>query len=61
MTILEGDSGLIVIDPVTSIETAKAAIELYRQHRGTREVRAVFDRTDAGDPGQDRNPCDRRY
>lgn len=42
MTIIEGDSGLIVIDPVTSVETARAAIDLYRQHRGPREVRAVI-------------------
>jgi alkyl sulfatase BDS1-like metallo-beta-lactamase superfamily hydrolase len=42
MTIIEGDTGLIIIDPVTSVETAQAAIELYRQHRGARDVRAVI-------------------
>lgn len=42
MTLIEGDTGLIVIDPVTSVETARAAIDLYRQHRGPREVRAVI-------------------
>lgn len=42
MTIIEGDTGVIIIDPVTSVETAQAAIELYRQHRGARDVRAVI-------------------
>ncbi len=30
MTIIEGDTGLIVIDPLLSVETAKAALALYR-------------------------------
>ena len=34
MTIIEGDSGLIVIDPLLSVETARAALALYRSHRG---------------------------
>ena len=34
MTIIEGDSGLILIDPLTVCETAAAALALYRQHRG---------------------------
>ena len=41
MTIVEGDTGLIVIDPLSSTETAKAGLELYYQHRGTKPVRAV--------------------
>jgi len=34
MTIVEPDSGLIVIDTLSAVETAKAAIELYYQNRG---------------------------
>mgnify|MGYP002662481684 CR=1 FL=1 len=34
MTIIEGDTGLIVIDPLLSVETARAALALYRSHRG---------------------------
>ncbi|MEV1021559.1 alkyl sulfatase dimerization domain-containing protein [Streptomyces sp. NPDC050264] len=33
MTIVEGDTGLIVIDPLISAETAAAALKLYRDHR----------------------------
>lgn len=42
MTIIEGDSGLIVIDPVTSIETAKACIDLYFENRPRRDILAVI-------------------
>ncbi|MDM0085373.1 alkyl sulfatase dimerization domain-containing protein [Variovorax sp. J31P179] len=41
MTILEGDTGLIVIDPLLSVETARAAMDLYRRHRPDRPVVAV--------------------
>lgn len=41
MTLVEGRSGVIVIDPLVSAETAAAALELYRQHRGERAVSAV--------------------
>ena len=34
MTIVEGDSGLILIDPLLSNETAKAALDLSRQPPG---------------------------
>jgi alkyl sulfatase BDS1-like metallo-beta-lactamase superfamily hydrolase len=30
MTIVEGDTALIIIDPLTSTETAHAALELYQ-------------------------------
>ena len=33
MTIIEGDSGLILIDPLISTEVAAAALALYRAHR----------------------------
>jgi len=42
MTIVEGDRGVIVIDPLISTETAAAALALYRQHRGDRPVTAVI-------------------
>ncbi len=42
MTILEGDTGLIVIDTLLSVETAKAALDLYYQHRPRRPVVAVI-------------------
>src|SRR3954467_9423657 len=42
MTLIEGDSGVIVVDTLTSIEGARAALELYYQHRGKRPVAAVI-------------------
>ena len=42
MTVIEGDTGVIVIDPLVCTETAAAALALYRRHRGPREVRAVI-------------------
>src|SRR5215813_14229414 len=42
MTILEGDTGLIVVDTLLSVETAKAALDLYYQHRPRRPVIAVI-------------------
>ncbi len=42
ITFVEGDTGIIVVDPLVSTEVAAAAMALYRQHRGDREVRAVI-------------------
>lgn len=42
MTLIEGDSGVIVVDTLTSIEGARAATELYFRHRGARPVAAVI-------------------
>ena len=42
MTVVEGESGVIVIDPLISRETAAAALALYRTHRGDRPVSAVI-------------------
>lgn len=42
ISFIEGDTGIIVIDPLISTETAAAALGLYRAHRGEREVRAVI-------------------
>ncbi len=41
MEIIEGDEGIIVVDPLISVETAAAALALYRRHRGDRPVTAV--------------------
>ncbi len=42
MTLIEGDRGVIVVDTLTSIEGARAAMELYFQHRGRKPVAAVI-------------------
>ncbi|MEU5628529.1 alkyl/aryl-sulfatase [Streptomyces tendae] len=42
MTVVEGDTGIIVVDPLTSAETAAAALRLYRAHRGDRPVKAMI-------------------
>src|SRR5437660_1163152 len=42
MTLIEGNNGVIVVDTLTSIEGARAAMELYFQHRGKRPVAAVI-------------------
>ena len=42
MTIIEGKSGLIIVDPLVSVECAEAALELYRKYRGNRPVKAVL-------------------
>jgi alkyl sulfatase BDS1-like metallo-beta-lactamase superfamily hydrolase len=41
MTLIEGDSGVIVVDTLTSIEGARAAMQLYFDHRGKKPVAAV--------------------
>src|SRR5258705_4764144 len=42
MTLIEGDRGLIVVDPLMSTEVARAGLELYTQHRGRRPIVAVI-------------------
>ena len=42
MTIIEGEKGIIVIDPLVSTETAKAALDLYYAHRPKRPVVAMI-------------------
>jgi alkyl sulfatase BDS1-like metallo-beta-lactamase superfamily hydrolase len=42
MTLIEGERGVIVVDTLTSIEGARAALELYFKHRGRRPVAAVI-------------------
>ncbi len=42
ITFIEGEKGIIIIDPLTVEESAKASLALYRQHRGNRPVVAVI-------------------
>ena len=42
MTIIEGDEGIVVFDPLVSAETAKLGMDLYYEHRGKRTVIAVM-------------------
>lgn len=41
MTLIEGDTGVVIVDPLASTECAAAALRLYRAHRGDRPVTAV--------------------
>src|SRR5262249_12123806 len=41
LTIIEGDTGIIVIDPLLCVETARASLELYFEHRPRKPVVAV--------------------
>ena len=42
MTLVRGDQGWIVIDPLTSAESSRAALALANEHLGTREVTAII-------------------
>lgn len=42
MTLIEGKTGVIVVDTLTSIEGARAGLAIYRKHRGERPVSAVI-------------------
>jgi alkyl sulfatase BDS1-like metallo-beta-lactamase superfamily hydrolase len=42
MTIVEGDTSLIVIDPLLSVETARAALDLYYANRPRKPVGTVI-------------------
>ena len=42
MTLIEGKTGWIVVDPLTSEETARAAIAFAREHLGNKPVSAVI-------------------
>ncbi len=42
MTLVEGDRGVIVVDPLLCAETAAAALRLYRDHRGDRPVTGLI-------------------
>lgn len=42
MTLVEGNKGVIVIDPLVSNECAAAALSLYRKHRGERPLTGLI-------------------
>jgi alkyl sulfatase BDS1-like metallo-beta-lactamase superfamily hydrolase len=42
MTIIEGDTGLIIVDPLTYTETARAGLDLYYENRPKKPVVAVI-------------------
>ncbi|MBL0089874.1 MAG: MBL fold metallo-hydrolase [Ideonella sp.] len=42
ITFIEGEQGVIALDALTCPEVAAAALALYRQHRGPREVHTVI-------------------
>ncbi|MBX3705743.1 MAG: MBL fold metallo-hydrolase [Pseudomonadales bacterium] len=42
MTLVQGDTGWIVIDPLTSSEASRAALDLANQHLGARPVTGVI-------------------
>ncbi|MFD6090980.1 alkyl/aryl-sulfatase [Oerskovia sp. NPDC060338] len=42
VTFIEGETGVIVLDPLISTETAAAALALYREHRGDRPVTGII-------------------
>ncbi len=42
MSIIEGDSGWIIVDPLTSKETARAALGFARQHLGDKPITGVI-------------------
>jgi linear primary-alkylsulfatase len=42
MHVIEGEEGIVVVDPLISAETAAAALGLYREHRGERPVTGLL-------------------
>lgn len=42
MSVIVGDKGLIIVDPLTSVEAARAGLQLARAHLGDRPVAAVI-------------------
>jgi alkyl sulfatase BDS1-like metallo-beta-lactamase superfamily hydrolase len=42
LTVIEGDSGLLVVDTLLTAEAAQVAMQLYFRHRPVRPVRAVI-------------------
>ena len=42
LTVIDGAEGRIVIDPLTSADTARAALDLVEAHLGARRVTAVI-------------------
>ena len=42
ISIIEGETGIVIVDPLITQETAAAALALYREHRGNRPVTGVI-------------------
>ncbi|MGB7588913.1 MAG: alkyl sulfatase dimerization domain-containing protein [Solirubrobacterales bacterium] len=42
MHVIEGEQGIVVLDPLISAETAATALALYRKHRGERPVTGLI-------------------
>lgn len=42
MSIIETDSGYVIVDPLTTVETARAAMGLVRQYVGDKPIKAVI-------------------
>ncbi len=42
MHVIEGEDGIVVVDPLVTAETAAAALALYREHRGDRPVTGLL-------------------
>lgn len=42
MTLIEGDTGWIIVDPLTATETVRAAMEVVDRHFGKRPVKAIL-------------------
>lgn len=42
ITFIEGDTGIIVIDPLVSAPAAKASLDLYFQHRPHKPIVAII-------------------
>ncbi|HEY7255451.1 MAG TPA: alkyl sulfatase dimerization domain-containing protein, partial [Solirubrobacterales bacterium] len=42
MHVIEGERGVLVVDPLVTAETAAAALALYREHRGERPVTGLL-------------------
>ena len=42
MTIIEGEKGITLVDPMMSVETSRAGLQLYFEHRGVKPVVAVI-------------------
>ncbi len=42
MSIIEGDSGWIIVDPLTSKETAQTALKFAQKHLGVKPIKAVI-------------------
>src|SRR5688572_920027 len=42
MSLIEGERGVVVVDPLITAEAAAAGLALYREHRGDRPVTGVI-------------------